>query len=45
MAKIENKATKIMASKMKDPTIEEIGDHRNLNNYLPDSGAHDPASG
>jgi hypothetical protein len=39
MAKIEGKSMKVKASKIKDPSIEEIGDPRNLNNYLPDSGA------
>jgi len=38
VAKLEGKSMKIKASKIKDPSIEEIGDPRNLNNYLLDSG-------
>jgi len=40
MVKIENsEKKKLKAHKLKDPTIQELGDPRNLNNYLPDSGA------
>jgi len=40
MAQIDNlEKKKSKANKVKDPTIQEIGDPRNLNNYLPDSGA------
>jgi len=40
MVKIENSEEKTLkAHNLKDPTIQEIGDPRNLNNYLPDSGA------
>jgi hypothetical protein len=39
MAKLENKTAITKASKVRDPTIEEIGDPKNLNNYLPDLGA------
>jgi hypothetical protein len=39
MAKLEGKSMKVKSSKIKDPSIEEIGDPRNLNNYLPDLGA------
>jgi hypothetical protein len=35
-AKVKGKLKMI---KYKDPSIEEIGDPKNLNNYLPDSGA------
>jgi len=40
MAKSKNKENgNIKILKIKDPSIETIGDPSNLNNYLPDSGA------